>query len=58
MACVAVHPGYRSSCVEMLLERVAAQARQMGLRKLFIDDAQYSLVREAAVSRLSILVTA
>ena len=37
MACVAVHPDYRSSSRgEMLLERVAAQARQMGLSKLFV----------------------
>lgn len=45
MACVAVHPDYRSSSRgEVLLERVAAQARQMGLRKLFVLNAQYSLV--------------
>ncbi|MGS9149413.1 GNAT family N-acetyltransferase, partial [Salmonella enterica subsp. enterica serovar Infantis] len=37
MACGAVHPDYRSSSRgEVLLERVAAQARQMGLRKLFV----------------------
>lgn len=37
MACVAVHPDYRSSSRgEMLLERVAQQARQMGLKKLFV----------------------
>ena len=37
MACVAVHPDYRSSSRgEMLLDRVAAQARQMGLSKLFV----------------------
>ncbi|MBT1795418.1 amino-acid N-acetyltransferase [Enterobacter hormaechei subsp. xiangfangensis] len=37
MACVAVHPDYRSSSRgELLLERVAAQARQMGLSKLFV----------------------
>lgn len=37
MACVAVHPDYRSSSRgEVLLERVAAQARQMGLSKLFV----------------------
>ncbi|WP_297202183.1 amino-acid N-acetyltransferase [uncultured Pluralibacter sp.] len=37
MACVAVHPDYRSSARgEVLLERVAAQARQMGLDKLFV----------------------
>ncbi len=37
MACVAVHPDYRSSSRgEMLLERVAAQAKQMGLAKLFV----------------------
>ncbi|AGR60192.1 TPA: amino-acid N-acetyltransferase [Salmonella bongori] len=37
MACVAVHPDYRSSARgEVLLERIAAQARQMGLSKLFV----------------------
>lgn len=37
MACVAVHPDYRSSSRgEALLKRVAAQARQMGLEKLFV----------------------
>ncbi|GAA3896342.1 amino-acid N-acetyltransferase [Gibbsiella dentisursi] len=37
MACVAVHPDYRSSSRgELLLQRVASQARQMGLRKLFV----------------------
>ncbi|EDQ2285835.1 amino-acid N-acetyltransferase [Salmonella enterica subsp. arizonae] len=37
MACVAVHPDYRSSSRgEILLERIAAQARQMGLSKLFV----------------------
>ncbi len=37
MACVAVHPDYRSSSRgEMLLQRVALQARQMGLEKLFV----------------------
>nr|WP_218165853.1 amino-acid N-acetyltransferase [Serratia proteamaculans] len=37
MACVAVHPDYRSSSRgEMLLQRVESQARQMGLRKLFV----------------------
>lgn len=37
MACVAVHPDYRSSARgEVLLERVATQARQMGLDKLFV----------------------
>jgi N-acetylglutamate synthase-like GNAT family acetyltransferase len=37
MACVAVHPDYRSSSRgEVLLERVAAQARQIGLNKLFV----------------------
>ena len=37
MACVAVHPDYRSSSRgEVLLERVALQARQMGLSKLFV----------------------
>ncbi|MGS9273049.1 GNAT family N-acetyltransferase, partial [Salmonella enterica subsp. enterica serovar Infantis] len=36
-ACVAVHPDYRSSSRgEVPLERVAAQARQMGLRKVFV----------------------
>lgn len=37
MACVAVHPDYRSSSRgEELLQRVAMQARQMGLNKLFV----------------------
>ncbi|EQC0188911.1 amino-acid N-acetyltransferase [Citrobacter koseri] len=37
MACVAVHPDYRSSSRgEVLLERIAVQARQMGLSKLFV----------------------
>lgn len=37
MACVAVHPDYRSSARgEMLLDRIAQQARQMGLKKLFV----------------------
>lgn len=37
MACVAVHPDYRSSSRgEMLLTRIAQQARQMGLKKLFV----------------------
>ncbi|WP_200874162.1 amino-acid N-acetyltransferase [Serratia sp. DD3] len=37
MACVAVHPDYRSSSRgEMLLQRVESQARQMGLQKLFV----------------------
>ena len=37
MACVAVHPDYRSSSRgEALPKRVAAQARQMGLEKLFV----------------------
>lgn len=37
MACVAVHPDYRSSSRgEMLLQRVENQARQMGLNKLFV----------------------
>jgi len=37
MACVAVHPDYRSSSRgEELLQRVAMQARQMGLSKLFV----------------------
>ena len=37
MACVAVHPDYRSSSMgEVLLERIAAQAKQSGLSKLFV----------------------
>ncbi|EFM2039620.1 TPA: amino-acid N-acetyltransferase [Escherichia coli] len=37
MACVAVHPDYRSSSRgEVLLERIAAQAKQRGLSKLFV----------------------
>ncbi len=37
MACVAVHPDYRSSSRgEVLLNRVSAQAKQMGLDKLFV----------------------
>lgn len=37
MACVAVHPDYRSSSRgEELLQRVATQARQLGLKKLFV----------------------
>jgi len=37
MACVAVHPDYRSSSRgEMLLDRVALQAKQMGLERLFV----------------------
>ena len=37
MACVAVHPDYRSSSRgEVLLERIALQARQLGLSKLFV----------------------
>ena len=37
MACVAVHPDYRStSRGEVLLERIAAQAKQIGLSKLFV----------------------
>lgn len=37
MACVAVHPDYRSSSWgEVLLERIAAQAKQSGLSKLFV----------------------
>ncbi|OZI14626.1 amino-acid N-acetyltransferase [Sodalis-like symbiont of Philaenus spumarius] len=37
MACVAVHPDYRSSSRgEMLLTHIAQQARQMGLKKLFV----------------------
>ena len=37
MACVAVHPDYRSSARgEMLLQRIEQQARQMGLKKLFV----------------------
>lgn len=37
MACVAVHPDYRSSSRgEVLLERIASQAKQSGLSKLFV----------------------
>ena len=37
MACVAVRPDYRSSSRgEVLLERIAAQAKQSGLSKLFV----------------------
>lgn len=37
MACVAVHPDYRSSSRgDMLLQHVTTQAKQMGLRKLFV----------------------
>lgn len=37
MACVAVHPDYRSSSRgEVLLERIAAQTKQSGLSKLFV----------------------
>ncbi|ELN6828336.1 amino-acid N-acetyltransferase [Escherichia coli] len=37
MACVAVHPDYRSSSRgEVLLERIATQAKQSGLSKLFV----------------------
>ncbi|ENP9999161.1 amino-acid N-acetyltransferase [Escherichia albertii] len=37
MACVAVHPDYRSSSRgEVLLERIAALAKQSGLSKLFV----------------------
>lgn len=37
MACVAVHPDYRSSCRgEVLLQRISTQAKQMGLDKLFV----------------------
>ena len=37
MACGAVHPDYRSSSRgEVLLERIAAQAKQSGLSKLFV----------------------
>ncbi|HFR5882298.1 TPA: amino-acid N-acetyltransferase [Shigella flexneri] len=37
MACVAVHPDYRSSSRgEVLLELIAAQAKQSGLSKLFV----------------------
>ncbi|EPA0150526.1 amino-acid N-acetyltransferase [Shigella flexneri] len=37
MACVAVHPDYRSSSRGgVLLERIAAQAKQSGLSKLFV----------------------
>lgn len=56
MACVAVHPDYRSSSRgEVLLERVAAQARQMGLRKLFVLTTRSIHWFGSAVSRLSIL---
>lgn len=45
MACVAVHPDYRSSSRgEVLLERIAAQAKQSGLQIVCADHAQYSLV--------------
>ena len=37
MACVAVHPDYRSSSRgEVLLERIAAQAKHSGLSKMFV----------------------
>ncbi|HHZ3353533.1 TPA: amino-acid N-acetyltransferase [Escherichia coli] len=37
MACVAVHPDYRSSSRgDVLLERITAQAKQSGLSKLFV----------------------
>ncbi|MGY0156854.1 amino-acid N-acetyltransferase [Edwardsiella tarda] len=37
MACVAVHPEYRNSARgEQLLQRITAQARLMGLEKLFV----------------------
>lgn len=37
MACVAVHPEYRSSSRgEVLLKRIASQARQIGLERLFV----------------------
>ncbi|WP_164720483.1 amino-acid N-acetyltransferase [Pragia fontium] len=37
MACVAVHPEYRSSLRgEILLEKISTQARLMGLEKLFV----------------------
>lgn len=37
MACVAVHPDYRSSCRgDVLLQRISTQAKQMGLDKLFV----------------------
>lgn len=37
MACVAVHPDYRSSSRgEVLLERITTQAKQSGLSKLFV----------------------
>lgn len=37
MACVAVHPDYRSSARgEALLQRITAEARQLGLNKLFV----------------------
>ena len=41
MACVAVHPDYRSSSRgEVLLERIAAQAKQSGLSKLFVPTTR------------------
>ncbi|MEQ4794537.1 amino-acid N-acetyltransferase, partial [Klebsiella variicola subsp. variicola] len=37
MACVAVHPDYRSSCRgEVLLQRISTHAKQLGLEKLFV----------------------
>ncbi|KPD04383.1 amino-acid N-acetyltransferase [Moellerella wisconsensis] len=37
MACVAVHPDYRSSCRgEVLLNRISSHAKQIGLEKLFV----------------------
>ncbi|WP_035049795.1 GNAT family N-acetyltransferase, partial [Musicola paradisiaca] len=37
MACVAVHPEYRSSSRgDQLLHHIAAQARQQGLKRLFV----------------------
>lgn len=37
MACVVVHPDYRSSCRgEVLLQRISAHAKQLGLEKLFV----------------------
>ncbi|SQI21259.1 N-acetylglutamate synthase [Salmonella enterica subsp. arizonae] len=56
MACVAVHPDYRSSSRgEILLERIAAQARQMGLSKLFVLRRAVFTGSRSAVLRLSIL---
>ena len=55
MACVAVHPDYRSSSRgEVLLERIAAQAKQMGLNHLFVlTTRSIHWFRSAALSRLT-----